>query len=327
MGGSTLRLHLLSGRDVRAAVGMPRAIDVMAETFGTLSAGEAEIPLRLRLPATAGSILLMPAFLPGRQQLGAKLVSVFDGNPARGLPAISALMILLDAATGQPLAVLEGAELTALRTGAASGLATRLLAPEDAGVVALFGAGVQARTQLEAVRAVRSVREVRVVARSLASAQAFVAGLEDVPTRALRDPQAALADADLIITATSSAQPVFPGRAVEAGAHINAIGAYTPEMRELDGELIRRSALVVDSRAAALAEAGDVILALRAGLITETHIRAELGEIVNGTAEGRRTAAEITVFKSVGVALQDLALAREALTRAEALGLGTVVEL
>src|SRR5690606_12939754 len=185
-------------------------------------------------------------------------VSYDDGTGRRLLG--NAVVLLLDADTGLPLALLDGTWLTALRTGAASGLATHLLAREDASVVALFGAGVQARTQLEAVRAVRDIREVRIVSRTAGSAQRLASELDGVAVHVLDDAAAAVRGADIVITATNSTTPVFPGSALEPGAHVNAVGAYTPEMRELDDDAMRRAVVVVDSREAALAEPGDLVV-------------------------------------------------------------------
>ncbi|MFQ5341437.1 MAG: ornithine cyclodeaminase family protein, partial [Anaerolineae bacterium] len=213
------------------------------------------------------------------------------------------------------------------RTGAGSGLATELLAREDAEVVAVFGAGAQARTQLEAVRTVRPIREVRIVSRTRESAQQFVDEIEGVEARVLDDRSAAVRGAGIIIAATTSSTPVFDGRDVEPGTHINGIGSYTPEMQEVDATVVQRAKIVVDQREAALAEAGDLIIPIRQGLVRAADIYAELGEIVNGEKAGRTSDDEITFFKSVGNAAQDVATARWVLRAAEERGLGTVVAL
>lgn len=329
-------LRILDGSQVRAAVDMPTAIEAMRAAFGQLSAGRARIPRRIHLEAEGGVTLVMPAFLEEGAALGAKLVSGFEGNRARGVPTIQAIVLLLDGRTGSPRAVLDGTELTALRTGAASGLATDLLAAREASVLAVFGAGAQARTQVEAVRAVRPVREVRIVSRTRASAERFAdelaevaaaaAGAESGLIRVVEDRAAALAGADLVIAATSSAAPVFEGGDVAPGAHVNSIGAYTPEMREVDATLVRRARVVVDTRDGALAEAGDLIGPIREGLLDPDAIE-ELGELVNGDAPRGRRGREITLFKSVGTAVQDVELARRVVEAAEAGGGGTLVEL
>lgn len=329
-----MRLRVLTGRDVRAALDMPAAIEAMRAAFGQLSAGRVRVPRRIGLEAAGGVTLVMPAFLEEGAALGAKLVSVFEGNRERGLPSILGIVLLLDGRTGAPLAVLDGTELTALRTGAATGLAAELLAAEGASVLAVFGAGAQARTQVEAVRAVRPVREVRIVSRTRASAERFAAelgaaGPGDLPAldaRAVEDRREALGGAGLVVAATSSATPVFDGEQVEPGAHVSSIGAHTPEMREVDAATVRRARVVVDSRDGALAEAGDLIAPIREGILARDEV-VELGEIVNGVAPRGRAGREIALFKSVGNAAQDVEVARRALEAAEARGLGALVEL
>lgn len=306
---------------------MRQAIDAMREAFGQLSAGHARVPLRLPLETEKGVTLFMPAYLQDTADLGAKIVSVYGENPQRGLPVINALVLVLDPQTGVPLALMDGTYLTALRTGAGSGLATELLAREDASVVAVFGAGAQARTQLEAVRAVRPIREVRIVSRTPESARRFAEEVKGVDVRVMDDRGAAVRGAHIIIAATTSSAPVFDGREVELGTHINGVGSYTPEMQEIDATVIQRAKIVVDQREAALEEAGDLIIPIQQSLISADDIYAELGEIVNGDKAGRTSEDEITFFKSVGNAAQDVVTARWVLRAAEAKGLGTLVAL
>ncbi len=313
---------------------MREAVAAMKVAFGELSAGRANMPLRGRIhhPSGAGVTLVMPALLPKTGDFAIKVVSVFRDNPVRGLPTIHALVVALDAATGAPVALLEGATLTALRTGAGSGAATDLLARPDARTLAIFGSGVQARTQFEAVCAVRQVEAAWVFSRSPEHAQVFAAEMAKeswapASISVARDPAAAVREADIVCTATTSSTPVFDGRDLRPGTHINAIGGYTPAMQEVDSATVSMARVVVDSREAALAEAGDLILPIQAGLISAAHIYAELGEIVNGTKAGRTDPEQITLFKSVGVAVQDAIAAGRAFARAEALGLGQIVEL
>ena len=326
-----MRLILLSGADVLRLVPMAAAIDAMRSAFGQLSTGGATVPLRTPLEVEGGVALFMPGYLRETGALGGKIVSVFGGNAARGLPAIHALVLLLDAGTGVPRAVMDGTKLTALRTGAATGLATDLLARPEASVLAVFGAGVQARHQIEAVRTVRRVREVRLLDSVRSAAERLAAEVrasEDAPdVRVLDDPRAAVEGADVIVTATTSAHPVFPGASVAPGTHVSGIGSYTPQMQEVDEELVAKATVIVDARSGALAEAGDLVIPLRRGLITEDHVRAELGEVVRGLHPGRTRPDEITFFKSVGNAAQDLAVAARALAEAERRDEGTVVEL
>ncbi|MFQ5612428.1 MAG: ornithine cyclodeaminase family protein [Anaerolineae bacterium] len=325
-------LRILSADDVKAALPMRQAIDAMRLAFGQLSAGQATMPQRAVLNTEQGLNLFMPAYLTGSRDLALKIVSVYGDNPARGLPLIMALVTVLDAETGAPLAVMDGTYLTALRTGAASGLATELLARPGADVVALFGAGGQARAQLEAVCTARQVRVVRVYTRTPKHAQSFAAGVAGqgpIPpaVSAAPSPEAAVRGASIIVAATTSSRPVFDGTLVEPGTHVNGVGSFRPDMQEIDAALVRRARVVVDQRAAAWEEAGDLIIPVEQGLITPDHIHAELGEIVNGAKPGRESDQEITFFKSVGVAAQDAAVAGRILQAAAAHDLGTLVEM
>ena len=327
-----MQLRLFSADDVRRALPMAEAIAAVKAGYVQLSAGRAQIPLRAHLGVGEGdSTLVMPFYAPDEGgALGLKVVSIFDSNPPRGLPLIHALVLVLDMATGAPLALLEGSSLTAIRTGAASGAATDALARPDARVVALFGSGVQARRQLEAVCTVRPIE--RVYLYSLGGAEQFaaeMAGYGPIPADIViaASPRAALTEADIVCTATTSRTPVFDGRDLRPGAHVNGIGSFTPEMQEIDAATVRRARVVVDSRAAALAEAGDLLIPLHAGEIDLDHISTELGEVLAGTKPGRTSAEQITFFKSVGVAVQDAMAAGLVVRHGAALGLGTVVSL
>ncbi|MBN1422175.1 MAG: ornithine cyclodeaminase family protein [Planctomycetes bacterium] len=324
------RLLFLSATDIARALPMPAAIGAMKEAFRRLSAGESSAPARTYIAACGGDALFMPACDAGERRMGIKVVTLFGDNPARGLPRIQAIVLLLDATDGSPIAVLDGTSLTAIRTGAASGAATDLLARPDARVAAIFGAGAQARAQLEAIAAVRFLHEARVHDPDPRRAEAF-AREETVrlglPVLHASSPAEAVDGAGIITTVTTSATPVFRDADLAPGVHINAVGSYKPAVREIPGETVARAHLVVDHTRAALDEAGDIIIPLREGRIAEDHIRAELGEIVAGTKPGRTSPDEITLFKSVGVAVEDLAAASLALAEAERLGLGTPVFL
>jgi ornithine cyclodeaminase len=320
-----MQLRILSASDVRAALPMPKAIEAMRLAFGQFSAGQAVMPLRARLHTDDGLTLFMPAFLRQSRAFAVKVVSVHNGNAAHGLPNVLGAVLVLDPRTGAPLALMDGASLTALRTGAGGGLAAHLLARDDARTVALFGASVQARAQLQAVMAVRDITHVHIVSRSTETAQALAAEVTAWPHPPIVVPDVpaskAVREADIILAATSSATPVFDGHDVQPGTHLTAVGAHSAATRELDEATMHRATrLVVDSREAAGAEAGDLLLA---GVTPH----AELGEIVNGTQPGRASPDDITVFKSVGLAVQDAAAAAAVLAEAEARGLGTVVEL
>lgn len=322
-----MKIRVLSADDARAAIDMAEAIEAMRAAFGALAGGRATVPLRLALETTHGVSLFMPAWLDDPERSGAKIVSVNPENGRVGLPAIHALVLLLDPTTGRPLALMDGTWLTALRTGAVGGLAADLLAREDARTVALFGAGVQARTQLDAVRCVRDIREVRIVSRSGTSADVLAEELEGVDARRVDDPAEAVSGADIVIAATSSHTPVFDGGRVEPGAHVTGVGSYTREMREVDTDLVLRARVIVDQREAVLAEAGDIAGPIADGEVDESVMAAEIGEVVLGRAEGRTAPDQITFFKSVGNAVQDVAVAARVLSRAERDDLGTVVEL
>jgi ornithine cyclodeaminase len=298
---------------------MADAIQAVERGFAALSAGKATVPVRASLPlAGDGVALSMPAALAGGAHWSVKLVTVAPGNPGRGLPLIAAIVLLGDAATGLPLALLDGTSLTALRTGAAGGAAARALARRESGVVAVFGAGAQARTQVAAIASVlgEGLREVRVVARDPEHAKRFASdvGRDGVRARATTADDA-VRGADVVITATSSATPVFAGRALGEGVHVTAVGSFKPTARELDDDTLRGARIVVDQREPALAEAGE-LQGLRAADVVE------IGEVITGTAPGRRSPLERTVFKSVGNAIQDLVVASRVYERALELGLG-----
>jgi ornithine cyclodeaminase/alanine dehydrogenase-like protein (mu-crystallin family) len=299
--------------EIRNVLTMSGAIRAVADALVQLSTGRALVPARtsLEIPGFRTTALVMSAYLPGPKRIGLKLISLCEDNPAKGLPLAQALTIVMDAERGTPLAVLEAGYLTALRTGAASGAATDALARKDARVAAVFGAGVQGRTQLEAIAAVRPLRKAFVVDTDARAAAAFAAemgralGLEIEPA----DAPTALGEADIVSTATTSAVPVFRDGDLKPGVHINAVGSYKPHVREVPGETVRRAGLFVDERRTCLEEAGDIIIPLREGAIDEGHIRAEIGEVLAGLRPGRRSDDEITVFKSVGNAVEDLAVA------------------
>ncbi len=327
-------LRILDAGEVRQALPMSQAIAGMKEAYQHLSAGRARVPLRshIDVPAYGGTTLIMPAYLEETGDLAVKIVSVFPGNVKQQEPAINALVLVLDDVTGRPVALLEGSALTAIRTGAASGAATDVLARRDARIAAIFGSGVQARTQLEAICTVRAIQSVRVYSLDRDQGKQFaasMAGYGPVPDEieVVDSPTAAVAGADIICTATTSTTPVFDGRDLEPGAHVNAIGAFKPDMQEVDAETIIRSLVVVDSVEAVMEEAGDLLVPLAAGQISDDHIYAELGQILNGDKPGRIQSKQITYFKSVGIAIQDAIAGRIALQNAVAQNLGSLISL
>jgi ornithine cyclodeaminase len=312
---------------------MRETIEAMKNAYAAWSDGRADIPLRtsLAIPPREGTSLFMPAYVREKDEdaLAVKVVSVFPQNPKRGIPLIQAAVLLLDAETGAPAAFLEGSALTAIRTGAAAGAATDILARRESRVAAVIGAGVQGRTQLEAVCAVRSVERAYIYDADPARAETFVremAGIRGIPRdlRAAASVDEALDEADILCTATTSSTPVYDAAALPDGLHINGIGSYTLDMIENPPELMTRAAVFVDARPAAIAEAGEIVAAIRAGFLENSEI-AELGEVILGRVPGRVSDSQITFFKSVGIAAQDALAARLALKNAETMNLGKII--
>ncbi|MEZ5332553.1 MAG: ornithine cyclodeaminase family protein [Thermoanaerobaculia bacterium] len=321
----------LDRTDVGRVLDEREALAAAEEAFEALARGDVVNPLRQAVfrPDRAGLVGSMPAFLADPPTFALKVVTVFPGAHAAGLDSHQGAVLLFDGATGRPEAILEAGELTARRTAAASALATRELAREDAGDLALLGAGVQARAHLRAIAAVRSLRRVRVWNRTperaaeLALWARSTAGLRVEPVGSAR---AAVEGADLVCTLTASAQPILEGAWLAPGCHVNAVGSCTPRAREVDAGLIRRARIVVDSRESALAEAGDLLLAAANGAFDAGDIVAELAEVVAGRAAGRTAADEITLYESLGLAIEDLTAARRAWLRADELGVGRRME-
>ena len=319
-----MTVRILTASQVRAALPMRQAIDAMRRAFGQLSAGQADVPLRGRIATENGVSLLMPAHTQGSGDLAVKIISIYDGNPGRGLPTVSATVLVLDPATGLPLAFMDGSSLTAIRTGAAGGLGAEILSRPAARRLVLFGAGIQARTQLEAVLTVRAIDHVTIVDPIPESARRLAADLESRPgapaVKVTTDPAEALRAADIVVAATTSRTPVFDGRDLAPGVHVTAVGSFMPDVQEIDATTVKRAYVVVDSRSAALEEAGDLI-------IPNAAVDAEIGQIINAERPGRQSDDQITLFKTVGVAVQDAVAAAAVLARAEAEGIGTVVDL
>jgi ornithine cyclodeaminase len=294
---------------LQSLVPMPAAMTALERAFGAVDDGG---PARSHVAVPAGDLLIMPAHGPAG--VGVKLVTVAPGNPTRGLPLIHGLYVLFAADTMAPAALIDGAALTALRTAAVSGLAARYLARSDATRLVVFGAGTQARAHVAALRAVRPLARVTIVSRTAAAAAALVGDLRADGVDASVGTPAAVRTADLVCTCTTSTTPVVDGDLLPDGVHVTAVGAYKPDARELDATTMRRGRVVVERRDAALAEAGDLLLAIAEGAMTRDDIVADLAEVVAGVAV-RRSDADVTVFKSVGLALEDLAVAAAAVAR------------
>jgi len=310
---------------------MKESIDAVENAFRELALGTAVMPTRLSvsLPVNEGWLGVMPAFLTHAKSLTTKIVTVYPNNTTQhDLPNVLALIILNDVETGQVEAVMEGAYITAIRTGAVAGVATKHLARKNATNLGIFGCGVQARTQLEAVCQVRDISTVRVYDSDRDRMRSFLSKSSTKMNITPADnPQEVVRGSDIIVTATTSATPVFNGLDVKPGTHINAIGAFTPDTRELDDQTISKAKIVVDSLAAALEEAGDIVIPVSRGIIRREDIWAELGEITSGSKPGRTSDDELTVFKSVGLGIQDAAVARLVFEKARVEHVGTEATL
>lgn len=328
---------ILTREDILKVFSMRDAIEADKKAFVLHTEGRAVVPLRINIDNEArdGQIMFMPAYVGGGLNAGGvKIVSCFTGNREKGLPVIPATMAVVDGDTGVVSAILDGTTLTQLRTAAISGAAIELLANPDASVGALFGTGGQAPAQLEALMTARKLSEVRVYDALEGRADAFAAqyaplaekfGTKLVPAKT---PKEAVTDADVITAVTTSREPVFDAADIKDGCHVTGVGAYTPEMREIPAELLERaSRIFVDNREAVLAEAGDFIIAEREGKFSPGMIAGELGELLLGRAEGRRSPKDVTIMKTVGFATLDVVAAAEVVKKAKAAGAGLEVAL
>ena len=316
-----MTVRVLDEEEVRRLLPMDVCIDLMADVLAALAREELYNPLRSVVRPTGESSLmgLMPAHRRGDSALWSlKALTIFPGNSARGLDSHQGFVALFDGGTGAPRALMNAGAITAVRTAAVSGVATRVLARADARTLAILGTGTQARSHLEAMQAVRTFERVLAWSASGRSLD----GAESVGSA-----EEALRDADVVCTVTSSAEPVLERGWLKPGVHVNAVGSSIPSARELDSATMAAAALFVDRRESTVNEAGDYLYPLREGAIDESHIRAELGEVLIGAAEGRRDPAELTVFKSLGLAVEDLAAAEHVLARAEAEDVGSLVSL
>ena len=327
-----MKLLLLSHSEVGELLSLKECISVMREALTALANGEVHQPLRtiIRPPGAAGVMGLMPSYIAGdRAAYGLKAICVSPGNPAKGKDSHQGVVLLFGAETGEPLAVMNASAITAIRTAAVSGVATDLLARPDAGNLAIIGSGVQARTHLSAISEVRAIQRCRIASRHIENARNFVEEMQagfSFPLEPVSTVEEALAGADLIATVTSAADPIVKSEWILPGAHINAVGSSFPKAREIDTATMKAASLFVDRRESTLNEAGDYLLAAREGAIGPEHIRAELGEILTGTHPGRTSPEEITLFKSLGLAIEDLAAADYLYRKALELNAGNWVE-
>lgn len=328
---------ILSKENVEACFNMKEAVQATKEAMKIYSKGQSIVPLRVNLPVAEenGQSLYMPAYAVGEEgYLGVKIVSSYPDNMAKGLPTIPATMVVLNPETGIVDAIIDGTYLTQLRTGAIQGAATEELSRQDAKIAALIGTGGQAKSQLEAMLTVRELTEVRIFDINLASATSFAKEMAEVfaDFNALFTPcsdvSEAVRGADIITTVTTSKQATFAAEDVKEGAHVNGVGAYTPEMKEVPSELIQRAdSIIFDTWEAVMAEAGDFIEPLAKGLVTEEDYDGEFGQLLLGEIKGRQSAADITVFKSVGSAVLDVVTAQLIVNKARELGIGNEISI
>jgi ornithine cyclodeaminase len=323
---------LLTERDVRAVLPMPDLITAMEGALGQFSAGAVRQPVRsvIEVGTDRAFFGIMPAALNDPPAMGAKLVTVYERNHHLGLPSHLATIVLLDHATGALVAILDGRYITEARTAAVSAVSVKHLAKPDAHSLAILGSGVQARSHLEAIRHVRDLTDVGVWSPNASHRDAFIADMTaatGLRIRGAASASAAVEGADLIVIATSSRTPVIDATSVAPGAHIAAVGACRPDQREMPTPLVARARVFVDSRAAAGREAGDLLIPIGEGAFGEDHIAGELGDLVGGRVAGRRSPDQVTIFKSLGLAVEDIVAAQLAVSRARTAGLGQTVSL
>jgi ornithine cyclodeaminase/alanine dehydrogenase-like protein (mu-crystallin family) len=324
-------IRVLRGAEVRQLLPMAECIDLMRTTMAAVSEGRVVLPLRsiLVMPGDRGMMGMMPGYLADPECFGIKLVSLIPRNKPPQYSSHLGLVLLFEAEHGQPVALLDAAEITAIRTAAASGLATRLLAREDAGDLALLGAGEQARSHLEAMLSVRSLRRIRVWARDQDKAKLFAeaeGARHKVAIETSQNVREAVAGADIICTTTKSREPILQGDWLAPGVHLNLVGSSIAAAAEIDTPAVVKSRFFVDCRNSTVNEGGEYLRALKAGAITAEHILGEIGEVANGTKAGRRSPLDVTLYKSLGIAPQDLASAHYVLAKARAAGIGQVID-
>ena len=327
-----MKILVLDSRQISELLPMTECIELMADALAALARGEVFQPLRtiIRPPEAKGLLGLMPAYRSGEQgAFGLKAICVFPENPAKGKDAHQGAVMLFSRETGELLALMNASEITAIRTAAVSAVATRLLAREDAQQLAIIGAGVQARTHLTALAAVRSIKHARVACRNLAHAQQFAHEMQpkfSFPIEPVRTNEEAVRGADLVVTATSSLEPVINKDWLSPGAHVNAIGTHSPNSREIDSATMAAARIFVDRRESALNESGDYLLAAKEGLVSPESILGEIGELLIGTKPGRTSPNEITLFKSLGLAIEDVVSANFIFNKAQEQNTGTWID-
>ena len=323
---------VLSEEQVRSLIDIEELITALEQAHIQYSSGKAVMPVRLvvPLPQIQGRITSMPGYLTQDKALGMKVVTYFQNNPKEDLPAILATIMLFSAETGQLMAVMDGSFITAIRTACASAMATKVLANPQTPLLGICGAGVQARAHIQALSRVKKLQRIKIYSPLGMSAQRVRQDLESeigVDIEVATSAEQTVSDCDLVVTATTAREPILESEWLKPGAHINAVGSHRPDHREIDGATLARSKIVVDSREAIMAECGDILLAIKEKSITENPIHAEIGEVLVGTKPGRTSSGEITLYKSVGIAIQDVAAAQLIYSKALELKVGTTVQI
>lgn len=327
-----MKVLMINQSEVRQLLPMNECMEVMSATLKTLAEGNAILPLRpvMWLPEKVGALGMMPAYLGSIGMMGLKVVSVFPGNHGTEYDSHIGAVMLYETKHGQLLAIVDASEITAIRTAAVSGVATRLLARDDASDLTIMGAGIQAKSHLAAMLEARNIQRVRVWSRNNDHAKAFAereSGRYEMAIEAIGDAEQAVEGADIICTTTSSPEPILKGAWLQMGVHINAVGSSVAFTRELDTAAMVKSKLFVDRRESTLNEAGDFLFPKKEGAINDDHIKGEVGEVLLGQAKGRESDNEITLFKSLGLAVEDVASAHHIYTRAVERNMGIAVEL
>jgi alanine dehydrogenase len=323
---------LLSEKQVQSLIDIDELIRALEQAHVQYSTGKAVMPVRLvvPLPQIDGRITSMPGYLNEDKALGMKVVTYFHNNPQQNLPAILATIMLFSATSGKMIAVMDGGYITAIRTACASAMATKALANPETAVLGILGAGVQARAHIEALARVRKVRRIAIYSLSGTSAAKIKQDMEmqtGVPIDVADSAEDVIRQSDLLVTVTTAQEPIVKAAWLKPGVHINAVGSHRPDLREIDGATLARAKVVVDSRDAIMAECGDILLALKEHSITEANIHGEIGEVLADSKAGRSSASEITLYKSVGIAIQDVATAQLVYRKALARNIGTNVEI
>ena len=329
---SNCLMLVLSEKQVHSLIEIDELIAALSQAHIQYSTGKAVMPVRLvvPLPQIGGRITSMPGYLNADKALGMKVVTYFQNNPKQNLPAILATIMLFSAETGKMIAAMDGSYITAIRTACASAMATKVLANPQTPVLGILGAGVQARAHIQALARVRKLEKIKLYSPSGASAAALkqeMAPQFQATIEATNSADEAVRNADLVVTVTTAKEPILKKDWLKPGVHINAVGSHRPDLREIDGATLARAKVVVDSREAIMAECGDILLAIKEGSIAKENIHGEIGEVLAGTKPGRARADEITLYKSVGIAIQDVATANLVYYKALKQGVGTNVEI